>query len=142
MSNDSYLCNSLYLNKGYQSINLNNDCATLKPDEINSDKHLLHLADPGNKKDFYVCRGIYNYKEGTCTLNSELKELIANNTQASPVVAPVAPPAPTIVCSSSINNIILLVFSSSVINFFILSSNWPLYFVPAISPVISKANTL
>ena len=54
MSNESYICN-LFLNKGYQSINTAEDCAVIKADQINSNKHLLHLTDPGNKKDFYVC---------------------------------------------------------------------------------------
>ena len=44
---------------------------------------------------------------------------------------PVAPPAPTIVWISSINSIILEFFSNSFITAFILSSNWPLYLVPA-----------
>ena len=44
---------------------------------------------------------------------------------------PVAPPAPTIVWISSINRIISLFFSNSFITAFILSSNWPLYLVPA-----------
>ena len=98
MSNESYLCNSLYLNKGYQSINTANDCAIIKSDQINSDKHLLHLTDPENKKDFYVCRGIYNYKEGTCTVNPELTKLISENSPiqqsvVQPVATPVATPA-------------------------------------------------
>ena len=98
MSSESYLCNSLYLNKGYQSINTANDCAVIKSDQINSDKHLLHLTDPENKKDFYVCRGIYNYKEGTCTVNPELTKLISENSPiqqsvVQPVATPVATPA-------------------------------------------------
>ena len=99
MSNESYLCNSLYLNKGYQSINTANDCAVITPDKINSDKHLLHLTDPGNKKDFYVCRGIYNYKEGTCIINPRIKSLMDNTTVApavAPAAAPVAEPAPVV----------------------------------------------
>ena len=44
---------------------------------------------------------------------------------------PVAPPAPTIVWISSINKIILEFFSISFITAFILSSNCPLYLVPA-----------
>ena len=39
------LLKTFYLNKGYQSINTANDCAVIKSDQINSDKHLLHLTD-------------------------------------------------------------------------------------------------
>ena len=109
MSNESYLCNSLYLNKGYQSINTANDCAIIKSDQINSDKHLLHLTDPENKKDFYVCRGIYNYKEGTCTVNPELTKLISENspiqqsaTVQQPVATPVATPIATPIATPAI----------------------------------------
>ena len=55
---------------------------------------------------------------------------------------PVAPPAPTIVWISSINKIIFLFFSSSFITAFILSSNWPLYFVPATKLARSRVITL
>ena len=55
---------------------------------------------------------------------------------------PVAPPAPTIVWISSINKIIFLFFSSSFITAFILSSNWPLYFVPATRLARSSVITL
>ena len=55
---------------------------------------------------------------------------------------PEAPPAPTIVCNSSINKIISSDFSISVIIAFILSSNWPLYFVPATRDARSKVTTL
>ena len=51
---------------------------------------------------------------------------------------PDAPPAPTIVWSSSINKIRFSVFSSSSIMVFIRSSNWPLYLVPATNPARSK----
>ena len=43
---------------------------------------------------------------------------------------PEAPPAPTIVCSSSMNRMTSFAFSSSFITAFIRSSNWPRYFVP------------
>ena len=54
---------------------------------------------------------------------------------------PVAPPAPTIVCISSMNNIILGFFESSFRIALILSSNCPLYFVPATIDAISKETT-
>ena len=44
---------------------------------------------------------------------------------------PVAPPAPTMVCISSINKITSRFFSNSFIIAFIRSSNWPRYLVPA-----------
>ena len=44
---------------------------------------------------------------------------------------PVAPPAPTMVCISSINKITSRFFSSSFIMAFMRSSNWPRYLVPA-----------
>ena len=47
-------------------------------------------------------------------------------------IAPSAPPAPTIVCISSMNKIMLLLFSNSLTILFIFSSNSPLYFVPDI----------
>ena len=55
---------------------------------------------------------------------------------------PIAPPAPTIVCISSIKRITSLFFSSSFITAFILSSNWPLYFVPATTLARSSEITL
>ena len=55
---------------------------------------------------------------------------------------PIAPPAPTIVWISSINKITSLFFSSSFITAFILSSNWPLYFVPATKLARSSVITL
>ena len=56
--------------------------------------------------------------------------------------APSAPPAPIIVWSSSINIIILFAFFISITIFFILSSNSPLYFVPATTEDKSKVKTL
>ena len=53
-------------------------------------------------------------------------------------IAPSAPPAPTNVCISSINKI-MSSFSSISFNIFLtLSSNSPLYFVPATVLAISK----
>ena len=43
---------------------------------------------------------------------------------------PDAPPAPTIVWSSSMNRITSFAFSSSFMTAFMRSSNWPRYFVP------------
>ncbi|MNX23100.1 hypothetical protein D3C86_530920 [compost metagenome] len=54
---------------------------------------------------------------------------------------PVAPPAPTIVWISSIKRIISSFFSSSFITAFILSSNCPLYFVPATKLARSRVTT-
>ena len=55
---------------------------------------------------------------------------------------PIAPPAPTIVWISSMNKIISLFFSISFITAFILSSNCPLYFVPATTLAKSRDMTL
>ena len=55
---------------------------------------------------------------------------------------PIAPPAPTIVWISSMNKIISLFFSISFITAFILSSNCPLYFVPATTLARSNEITL
>ena len=55
---------------------------------------------------------------------------------------PVAPPAPTIVCISSINKIMSSFFSISFITAFILSSNWPRYLVPATILAKSSVTTL
>ena len=54
---------------------------------------------------------------------------------------PVAPPAPTMVCISSINKMIFSFFSSSFITAFIRSSNWPRYFVPATRLARSNVTT-
>ena len=55
---------------------------------------------------------------------------------------PVAPPAPTIVWISSIKSIISVFNFNSFMTAFILSSNWPLYFVPATKLARSKVTTL
>ena len=58
-------------------------------------------------------------------------------------IAPSAAPAPTTVCSSSINRIILpSSFASSLNTAFNLSSNSPLNLAPAISAPISRERTL
>ncbi len=57
-------------------------------------------------------------------------------------IAPSAPPAPIIVWTSSINNIISLAFLISSMTFFSLSSNSPLYLDPANSEDMSKVTTL
>ena len=54
---------------------------------------------------------------------------------------PEAPPAPTIVCNSSINRMTLGDFSSSFMTAFMRSSNWPLYFVPATRDAKSNVTT-
>ena len=54
---------------------------------------------------------------------------------------PLAPPAPTMVCSSSMNRITSRFFSSSFIMAFIRSSNWPRYFVPATRAARSREIT-
>ena len=54
---------------------------------------------------------------------------------------PEAPPAPTIVCNSSMNRMTLGDFSNSFITAFIRSSNCPLYLVPATKDARSKVTT-
>ena len=54
---------------------------------------------------------------------------------------PVAPPAPTMVWISSIKRMTSWFFSSSAIIAFILSSNWPRYFVPATKAAKSSITT-
>ena len=54
---------------------------------------------------------------------------------------PVAPPAPTMVCISSIKRMISLFFSSSFIRAFMRSSNCPRYFVPATKLAKSRVTT-
>ncbi len=54
---------------------------------------------------------------------------------------PLAPPAPTIVCISSIKRMMLSFFESSLRMAFILSSNCPRYFVPATIEARSRATT-
>ena len=54
---------------------------------------------------------------------------------------PDAPPAPTMVWSSSMNKITSGDFSNSFITAFIRSSNWPRYFVPATNEAKSSVTT-
>ena len=54
---------------------------------------------------------------------------------------PSAAPAPMMVCSSSINRMMFLLFFTSSIAFLIRSSNSPRYLVPATMPVRSSATT-
>ncbi|MPN40317.1 hypothetical protein SDC9_187853 [bioreactor metagenome] len=54
---------------------------------------------------------------------------------------PGAPPAPTMVCISSINKMILVFFCNSFRMALIRSSNCPRYFVPATIEAISKETT-
>ena len=53
-------------------------------------------------------------------------------------IEPGAEPAPTKVCISSMNTITCGLFSNSRISALILSSNWPLYLVPATIPAKSR----
>ena len=55
--------------------------------------------------------------------------------------APSAPPAPIMVCSSSMNRRIPLLFMTSCTTFLILSSNSPLYLLPATMPDKSRTTT-
>ena len=57
-------------------------------------------------------------------------------------IDPSAAPAPTSVCNSSIKSITLSDWTISFITSFSLSSNWPLYFVPAISAPRSRLTIL
>ncbi len=57
-------------------------------------------------------------------------------------IAPSAPPAPIIVCSSSKNSNTLPSAFTSASTLFILSSNSPLYFDPATMPAKSRVSTL
>ena len=54
-------------------------------------------------------------------------------------IAPSAPPAPTSVCSSSMNRIVFLARRTSFITALMRSSNWPRYFVPA--TIIARSST-
>ena len=54
-------------------------------------------------------------------------------------MAPSAPPAPTSVCSSSMNRIVFFARRTSFITALIRSSNWPRYFVPA--TIIARSST-
>ena len=78
MSNKSYLCTPFYMDNGYENIKLSEDCTEIPNDSINSEKHLLHNSDSAQKKDFYVCRGIYNYKDKKCVINDRFQSLIDN----------------------------------------------------------------
>jgi hypothetical protein len=54
-------------------------------------------------------------------------------------IAPSAPPAPTSVCSSSMNRITFLARRTSFMTALMRSSNWPRYFVPA--TIIARSST-
>ena len=56
-------------------------------------------------------------------------------------IAPSEPPAPTIVCSSSMNRITLPLFCSSAMMFLNRSSNSPRYLLPATTDAISSETT-
>ena len=54
-------------------------------------------------------------------------------------IAPSAPPAPTRVCSSSMNRIVFFARRTSFMTALMRSSNWPRYFVPA--TIIARSST-
>ena len=54
-------------------------------------------------------------------------------------IAPSAPPAPTSVCSSSMNRIVFLARRTSFMTALMRSSNWPRYLVPA--TIIARSST-
>ncbi len=56
-------------------------------------------------------------------------------------MAPSAAPAPTSVCSSSMNRMMFLFCAISFITALSRSSNWPRYFVPAITAAMSSDRT-
>jgi len=82
-----------------------------------------------NAPSFSMCIRYSSKVEAPIHCNSPLANAGLNILEASN--EPLAPPAPTIVCISSMNKMTSLFFSSSFIIAFILSSNCPLYFVPA-----------
>ena len=56
-------------------------------------------------------------------------------------IAPSAAPAPTSVCSSSMNRMMFLFCAISFITALSRSSNWPRYFVPAMTAAMSSDST-
>ena len=56
-------------------------------------------------------------------------------------IAPSAAPAPTSVCSSSMNRMICLFWAISFITALSRSSNWPRYLVPAMTAAMSSERT-
>jgi len=56
-------------------------------------------------------------------------------------MAPSAAPAPTNVCSSSINSTTFLLWAISFITALSRSSNWPRYLVPAMTAAMSSEST-
>ena len=54
-------------------------------------------------------------------------------------IAPSAPPAPTSVCSSSMNRMVFLARRTSFMTALMRSSNWPRYFVPA--TIMARSST-
>ena len=86
---EKYLCDNVPINDKFDK-----NCVKIDDNNLNSDKHLLHVMD--KEKQFFVCNGVYVYNRGSCVMNPDIKKLITNpqsNIGASgqPVVQPAQP---------------------------------------------------
>ena len=68
---EKYLCDNVPINDKFDK-----NCVKIDDNNLNSDKHLLHLMD--KEKQFFVCNGVYVYNRGSCVMNPDIKKLITN----------------------------------------------------------------
>ena len=92
---EKYLCDNVPINDKFDK-----NCVKIDDNNLNSDKHLLHLMD--KEKQFFVCNGVYVYNRGSCVMNPDIKKLITNpqsniGASSQPVVQPEVQPAQPVV---------------------------------------------
>jgi len=92
---EKYLCDNVPINDKFDK-----NCVKIDDNNLNSDKHLLHVMD--KEKQFFVCNGVYVYNRGSCVMNPDIQKLITNpqsNIGASgqPVVQPEVQPPPVVI---------------------------------------------
>ena len=66
---EKYLCDNVPIND-----NMDQNCTKIDDNNLNSDKHLLHVLD--DDKQFFVCNGIYVYNRGSCVIDPDIQKLI------------------------------------------------------------------
>ena len=86
---EKYLCDNVPINDKFDK-----NCVKIDDNNLNSDKHLLHIMD--KEKQFFVCNGVYVYNRGSCVMNPDIQKLITNpqsniGASAQPVVQPAQP---------------------------------------------------
>ena len=97
--------------------------------------HRVHYSDT-SAAAYEAC-----LDESPCIVEGDVLAVISEGVIGLASSDPLAPPAPTIVCNSSMKRMTSLAFSNSFITAFIRSSNWPRYFVPATNAARSNVTT-